>query len=220
LIIYAAGYLEDSGPDNYFILGSTKTILAEWAEEDNIRIRRTFLEEQQDFKRHEFYSILRRSISDPTLSDPQCLTRFDLYHECQKSDENGDDYSNRINDEYLREQRILRHLGNYIKKERDSKEKFPIQKQQCVTRGTTILRGNTSEKSEVVTVPNASYNMLADNVLAAESKDNSNTTSTNRSTIPVLPDHDDDHPTNYSEQTETRVVRKPRTTRSGTSTTP
>ena len=24
LIIYAAGYLEDSGPDNYFILGSTK----------------------------------------------------------------------------------------------------------------------------------------------------------------------------------------------------
>jgi len=49
---------------------------------NNIRIRRTFYEEQQDFKRHEFYPLLRRSISDPstTLSDdPQCLTRFDLY---------------------------------------------------------------------------------------------------------------------------------------------
>jgi len=42
LIIYAAGYLEDSGPDNYFILENNTSILPEWAEEaeavDNDRL--------------------------------------------------------------------------------------------------------------------------------------------------------------------------------------
>ena len=32
LIIYAAGYLEDSGPDNYFILGSSTTAFNEQPE--------------------------------------------------------------------------------------------------------------------------------------------------------------------------------------------